>query len=139
MESELHSEILKLKNFERLNNEKITPDFLKIARSTRSDDSLDNLCNDNDQIFGNEEERSEYITEYYENIYKKPVDNIAIVDPVLRQEEIRNFLGETADHQTVTNAKLTDAEKLNLESPLTIIEFEKSISESNRAGRASPK
>ena len=60
--------------------------------------------------------------------YKKPPN-----DPVTTREDIDNFLEETVNHQTVNNAKLTDAEKLSLESPLTLLEFEKSMSESNFA------
>ena len=44
-ESELSSELCKLKNFERLNNEKITLYFLKRARSSKIDVSLDDLKN----------------------------------------------------------------------------------------------
>ena len=127
-ESELRSELLKLKNFERLNNEKITPHFLKIAKSSKPDDSLDSLCDDGGQHFTNDSDRSEHITSYYENIYKKDPNEIAATP-----EDIINFLEDTANHNTVNNAKLTEAEKITLESPLTLMELEKSMSESNIA------
>ena len=127
-ESELRNELLKIKNFERLNNEKITPYFLKTAKSSKPDASLDNLKNDLEQQFNSDEDRDEYITRYYENIYKKPLN-----DPIATPDNIDNFLGETANHPTVNNAKLTDAEKLSLEAPLNIQEFEKSMAESNLA------
>ena len=127
-ESELRSELLKLKNFERLNNEKITPHFLKIAKSSKPDDSLDSLCDDGGQHFTNDSDRSEHITSYYENIYKKDPNEIAATP-----EDIIIFLEDTANHNTVNNAKLTEAEKITLESPLTLMELEKSMSESNIA------
>ena len=92
-ESELRSELLKIKNFERLNNEKITPYFLKIAKSSKPDDSLECLKNNQSQDFLNEDERSNHITEYYEDIYKKPPN-----DPVTTREDIDNFLEETVNH-----------------------------------------
>ena len=95
-ESELRSELLKIKNFERLNNEKITPYFLKIAKSSKPDDSLECLKNNQNQDFLSEDERSNHITEYYEDIYKKPPN-----DPVTTREDIVNFLEETVNHQTV--------------------------------------
>ena len=126
IESELRYELSKIKNFERLNNEKITPYFLKIAKSSKPDDSLEGLKNNQSQEFLNDADRSEHITEYYEEIYKKPPN-----DPIILPGNINNFLEETGNHPTVTNAKLTEAEKLILEAPLTALEFEKSMSESN--------
>ena len=49
------------------------------------------------------------------------------------KSDIVNFLEETVNHHTVNNTQLTDAEKLSLESPLTLLEFEKSMSDSNFA------
>ena len=46
---------------------------------------------------------------------------------------IADFLEEITENQTVLNAKLTENEKISLESPLTLQELEKSMSESNLA------
>ena len=129
IESELRTELCKIKNFERLNNEKITLDFLKMARSSRQDECLEDLKNDAGDFFESEELTNEHIINYYESIYKKPVH-------APRNDDIggiANFLEEIAENQTVINAKLTENEKLSLESPLTLQELEKSMSESNLA------
>ena len=127
VESELRTELCKIKNFDRLNNEKITPYFLKIARSSKQDTCLEDLKNDDRAFFDSDETRSEYVTGYYENIYKKP-KTLPLPEA---NDEIAKFLGEITENQTVTNAKLTENEKMDLESPLTLQELEKSMSESN--------
>ena len=128
IEAELRTELLKIKNFERLNNEKITPVFLKIAKSSQSDDSLDSLLNEQSQPFNSKDDQNEHITGYYETIYKKPVNEQNVT-----QNDINDFLGDSVNHPTVNNSKLTEAEKLTLESQITINELEKSMSESNLA------
>ena len=132
LESELRTELCKMKNFERLNNEKITPYFLKMARSSKRDECLEDLRDDGGVPFVSEEARSEYITSYFENIYKKPVPvGGEAVNPAIINGEIQNFLGDIAENSTIQNAKLTDNEKLELEAPLTLQELEKSVSDSN--------
>ena len=126
IETELRTELNKIKNFERLNNEKITPYFLKIAKSSKQDACLSDIKDNNGQHFGSDEERSEHITSYCEEIYKKPA-----ADPISTQADIVNFLEDTATNPTVENSKLTDAEKTELESPITLLELEKSMSNSN--------
>ena len=74
-DAELRSELLKIKNFERLNNEKITPSFLKIAKSSQLEDNLDILRNEQNQTFTSKEDQNEHITGYYETIYKKPLND----------------------------------------------------------------
>ena len=65
LESELRTELCKMKNFERLNNEKITPYFLKMARSSKRDECLEDLRDDGGVPFVSEAARSEYITSYF--------------------------------------------------------------------------
>ena len=129
IESELRTELCKIKKFERLNNEKITPYFLKIARSSWQDECLEDLKNDAGEFFESDELRNEHIINYYESIYKKP-------EHAPRNNDIggiADFLEEITENQTVLNAKLTENEKISLESPLTLQELEKSMSESNLA------
>ena len=117
-ESELRSELCKLKNFERLNNEKITPYFLKMARSSKIDVSLDDLKNEQGTNFDSEENMHEHVTSYYENIYKKPnvPQHLIGGDNAPHDDQIENFLGDISEHPTVANAKLTEEEKNALES-----------------------
>ena len=128
IESELRAELVKIKNFERLNNEKITPHFLKTARSSRPDISLDDLKDDNGNFFISQETKNEHITNYYQNIYKKPLADISV-----NVGDIENFLGATSEVETVADAKLTIDEREELESPITLQELEKSLSEANMA------
>jgi hypothetical protein len=60
----------KFKIFERLNNEKITPHFLNVAKGTGSKDSdLSIVCNDTGEEFFNNLSRDEYITKTFSDLY----------------------------------------------------------------------
>ena len=107
-----------LRNFERLNNEKITPYFLKMARSSKIDVSLDDLKNEQGNNFESEDNMHEHVTSYYENIYKKPnvLQHLIEGDNAPHDDQIENFLGDISEHPTVANAKLTEEENNALES-----------------------
>ena len=126
IESELCSELIKIKNFERLNNEKITPYFLKIAKSSQPDESLDDLKDENGQDFKLSENRHDHITNYYENIYKKTPDSVDA-----NSHHIDNFLGETKEVRTVLEAKVSEVDKAELESAITLAELDKSLAQAN--------
>jgi hypothetical protein len=122
IEDELKVELAKYKNFERLNQEKITPHFLNLARLDNSQNiSLDTICDDAENDFQNSDDRYEYITNFYENLYKKP--DLPDPDP----DCVRTFLGDIADHPAVQESKLSENEKIDLDSDLTIDEFDKAV------------
>jgi hypothetical protein len=66
---ELKDELALIKKFERLNDEKITPYFLKLAKTPESGSTLSDIKNDDDQIFVNEKERHSYITGVPRRLY----------------------------------------------------------------------
>jgi hypothetical protein len=87
---ELKDELALIKKFERLNDEKITPYFLKLAKTPESGSTLSEIKNNDDQIFENQKERHSYMTGFYRDLYKKPRNeqhpNVTIED----------FLGDVA-------------------------------------------
>jgi exonuclease III len=122
IEEELKIDLSKYKNFERLNQEKITPHFLNLARLDSSQNiSLDSVCDDEEQEFQSNNERYEYVTQFYENLYKKP--NIPEPGP----DCVRAFLGDIADHPAVLESKLNENEKIDLDTDLTVEEFDKAV------------
>jgi Reverse transcriptase (RNA-dependent DNA polymerase) len=122
IEEELRVELSKYKNFERLNQEKITPHFLNMAKLDSSQNvSLEIICDDTEQEFQNSEDRHEYVTNFYQNLYKKP----DLPDP--GPECVRNFLGDVADHPAVLESKLNEREKNELDTDLTIAEFDRAV------------
>jgi hypothetical protein len=109
-----------MKHFESLNNEKITPYFLGLAKRPQNSECLSDINQDDGTPFDNRNVRSDYIKSYYENIYKRvPVD--------ITDQSINNFLGDTADHPEVLGSKLSENEREELEQDLTILEFDKAV------------
>jgi hypothetical protein len=118
------------KNFEILNNEKITPNFINLSKGSKSEASLSDLKNENGLDFGSEEDRKEYVRDFYKKLYKSPD-----CDRVFSDTCIEDFLGEE-----ILNSRLVQDSKIpvdisdNFENPLTIEELDKSAEQGNRSG-----
>jgi hypothetical protein len=118
---ELKDELSLIKNFERLNDEKITPYFLQLAKKPDSSESLNCLKDENNAIFESDELREDHLVSYYRDLYKTPVQ-LQVTNPT-----IENFLEEVAQHPEVENSKLNEEEKNFLDRPLTIGELDNSV------------
>jgi hypothetical protein len=116
-----------MKLFSSLNSEKPTPIFLSLARTSNSNASLKSISEVNGNHILHDAERTDRIVEYYENMYR----NTDLVGEDF-SNCIENFLGpEVASHPIVTNSKLTESEKLSLDSPLSIAELDDSLDKCN--------
>jgi hypothetical protein len=87
-------EVLKMQKFEHLNNEKITPNFLSLAKKPNKSDCLTDVCDDNGAPFEHRGEQDTYMRNYYASIYKRLPDTV-------NDQSINNFLGETVNHPVV--------------------------------------
>ncbi len=116
----MREEILKLRNFEHLNSEKITPYFLSLAKKNNNTDSLADICKDDGTPFDTVVERNAYIRNYYADSYKKLPDTVDA-------QSINNFLGDVAEHPSVFECKLNNEEREFLEHDLTLLEFDRAI------------
>ena len=125
-ENELKDELKLLKNFERLNNEKITPYFLNLAKKPGHTETVELINDDNGSPFLNTKDRGKYITDFYSKLYQKPdgiqEDNVSIND----------FLEDISTHPEVLSSKLSDEEKNFLDRPFTIEELDNSNSKSKK-------
>jgi hypothetical protein len=101
-EQDLRDELNNYKQFERLNNEKITPYFMKLVKQSCAADSLDGINYDTTEYNC----RDDAITGFYEKLYRKPEESRECT-----VESIEDFLGPSANTQTVTDAKLNQHEK----------------------------
>jgi hypothetical protein len=111
---------------EILNNEKITPRFLRLAKTINTD-SLGKIRDSNGRIFQSKRERGEFITDFYRQLYKVP-DSM----PADFTGCIENFLGrDICNHPTVLGSKLSDEERAVNELPLDITELDESVSNLN--------
>ncbi len=116
----MREEILKMRNFEQLNSEKITPYFLSLAKKTYNTDSLADICKDDGSPFDTVAEWNVYIRNYYADTYKKLPDTVT-------PQSISNFLGDVADHPSVIECKINNEEREHLERDLTLIEFDRAL------------
>ncbi len=119
---ELKDELSTVKNFERLNDEKITPYFLKLAKAPENNVSLESLRDDNNEHFKTDREREDSIYKFYRDLYKKtdPSPNTA------HNLTIEDFLGDVV-YEEVINSKLTMDERTILDRPLTFSELDNSM------------
>jgi hypothetical protein len=120
IELDLREEIVKMKNFERLSNEKITPYFLSLAKRPHNSECLSDLNKDDGSPFDDAKHRSDHIVSHFANAYRKQVR-------VLPENAITSFLGDTAEIPAVVNSKLSMDEREQLERVLTLAEFDKAV------------
>jgi exonuclease III len=135
LENELNSivnakvllKVKSMKLFSCLNSEKPTTIFLSLARSSNSSSKLENIHDDSGMSFTSNGSRMERIVRYYEDIYARQDSDLSNYDNC-----INDFLGdELVNHPLITNSKLSDSERANLETPLTVDELDKSINKCN--------
>ena len=121
LDDELKKELSLVKNFERLNDEKITPYFLNLAKKPGHSKTLETIKDGGGGELANKMERSTYITDFYKELYKKePVNNGAGLS-------IEEYLGDCCNHPVVINSKLTEDEKQELDRPFSIDELDNSL------------
>ncbi len=124
---ELKEELASIKNFERLNDERITPYFLKLAKNPENVESLSSLRDENNIPFPSDKDRENSIYDFYKDLYKVP-DPVQDVNNVINAGmTIEEFLGDVAFEEEVINSKISDLERNNLERPLTIEELDFSM------------
>jgi hypothetical protein len=127
IESELKSEVESMKIFDRLNNEKITPYFLGLARASQAPDDLECIKQDSGQAYPTPESREEDITKFYTRLYTNPTPGNDV-----NVHDIRDFLGDSVNCPEIQNAILNDAEKSRLERDLSVYELDKAVEQSNK-------
>jgi exonuclease III len=128
VESELKAELQNYRKFETLNAERITPHFMSLVKNSTKSDCPTKICDDNGTPFEGVENLKNYVGTYFKNIYKKRND----INDRIHHTEIEGFLSaDILDRPEIQNAKLTEQEKIELDSPLTIEELTRSINKSN--------
>ena len=109
--------------FEHINNEKMSPSFLKLAKISDSEAKLSDICHEGTE-FTCDSDRNNYIYEYYKLLYSKNTE------PLDMGGCIEEFLGpEILNSNIVKDAKVTVTERENLEGDITLLELDKSILE----------
>ena len=84
----MKEELEQMENFDRLNEEKITPHFLNMAKKSTEAENLDCIRDDNRHNFDTSAARAKYITSFFQDLYKKPAN-----DKNISEDDIASFLG----------------------------------------------
>lgn len=125
-DQEIRLELEKFPIYDHLSAEKMSPHFLKLAKATKADKRLSDICKPNGEKFDSDGERNNYIRDNYGSIYRIPENRTA-----LEPDCIESFLGpEMCNSDTVQNSKLSVEDRDRLESPLTIEELDKAVKQS---------
>jgi hypothetical protein len=121
LESELKSELHLIKGFEHMNDEKITPHFLQMAKNLQKNPYLEIIeVPVEERLTGDVGlDRTNYILKFSGDLYGVPVGSSALTD-----NSIPEFLDRAAHSPEILNAKLTPEERDNLEVPVRIEEFD---------------
>jgi hypothetical protein len=108
-----------------LNSEKMTPRFLKIAEKN-VESNLSSIRKSDGSYFQDSTERGEYITNFYEELYKNPVNVPENFDNC-----VENFLGNLVNHPAIVDSKLTEEERTRLEADFTVEELDAAMETCN--------
>jgi hypothetical protein len=99
---------------------------MKLARAQNSSPDIAKIRGDAGEILS-EEELEKHVTKFYRNLYSLPENGRNV-----SEQDINNFLGPISNLEPVQNSKLNQNEKVELDSPLTLQEFDKAIKQCNK-------
>jgi hypothetical protein len=129
IDNQLRNRLEATKNFEILQNEKITPFFLNLAKGNKAEASLMDLLDDEGNPFRTDNDLKEHVRQFYQNIYKKPA-----IDNQIQENCINNFLGEDiCNSNLVKDSIFPEQIRQEFEEMLTIQELDESASQGNRS------
>jgi hypothetical protein len=129
LDLELRAEIENLSSYEYLNDEKITPYFVSLAKNNKATASIDTICDDNGNAFINAADRNEYVRDFYAKLYRVPDGQPANVEGC-----IENFLGpEILNSRLIADSKIPANKAQELESDITIEELDVSVLQGNKS------
>jgi hypothetical protein len=113
--------------FDVLNNEKMTPSFLKLAKIQKNTGTLADVKNDNGDHFLSAELRKKFIWKNYRDTYGS-------TGPVVTVEDIENFLGPDICNNPITQSKKIPVNlSTDFDLPLSLAELDLAISNANSA------
>jgi hypothetical protein len=122
-DQKLKERAIKFKEFLDANNEKATVAFCRLSKEGGLSDDQSAIRDDRGEAFMSGHDRNEHIRSYYEQLYRKKMDQLI---------SIEDFLGgQNAEENWVQERKLTEEEKQSLEQGVDLRELTESLNESN--------
>jgi hypothetical protein len=129
VDAKMRSKLESNRNYDIFNNEKITPNFVNLAKGTKSEAALSDLRDDAGNLFENENEMKSYVPDFYKNLYKKPT-----VDENFNENCIQDFLGEEiVNSRLVQDSIIPGHLSQEFELPISLHELDISAGEGNRS------
>ena len=134
LEDELTKELEHYALFEHINMEKMTPHFLKLAKSTKPDHKISDILDCNRQPFASDTARREFVVKFYENLYKLPENQKNNITGC-----IENFLGEEIlGSSLVRDMKISPHTAMSLENDINLPELDKALGDTKTRTAAGP-
>jgi hypothetical protein len=128
VDNDLSERISQVKLYECLHAEKPSPIFLQLLKK-KGEDDLESICDDAGNRFDTKLERDNFIVNSYEKIFEIPKEEKNFDF----ENCIERFLGpEICNNPIVKNSKITPAENLMLNAPLTIEELDLAVKKANK-------
>jgi hypothetical protein len=129
IEDEARTELENNENFEYLNHEKITPYFVKLAKGSKSEAEMDDICDSDGNPFNSATDRKKFIVDFYANLYKKEPG-----EPESLAGCIEQFLGaEICNNKIVKESKIPANLARELDLPISLIELDESVKQGNKS------
>jgi hypothetical protein len=125
-ENERKVELEHYRLFSTLNAERITPYFMSLVKNTKQAQTTNDILDNEGNAFSNSEKLSDFVGKYYKEVHK--INNMRV--PCDR-ERLEEFLGDVKNNPELIGSKLTEQERVNLESPLTVDELDNAINQCN--------
>ncbi len=118
-----------MKTFEYLNDEKITPYFVSLAKWNTATATTDSICDAHGTPFQSSKLRNEYVRNFYADLYKIPDRQIPAPENFIEE-----FLGpEICYTNVVRDSKLSEQKSAELEQAITIEELNISAMQGNKS------
>ncbi len=129
LDIEMRAEIENLSSFEYLNDEKITPYFVSLAKCNTATATTDSICDAHGTPFQSSKLRNEYVRNFYADLYKIPEGQIPAPENCIEE-----FLGpEICNSNVVRDSKLSEQKSAEREQAITIEELDISAMQGNKS------
>jgi len=129
LDIEMRTEIENLSSFEYLNDEKITPYFVSLAKCNKATATTDSICDSDGSPFPSSNLRNEYVRNFYADLYKIPDGQVPAPENCIEE-----FLGpEICNSNIVRDSKLPAQKAAELEQDITIEELDISAMQGNKS------
>ncbi len=125
----MHSKLETSKNFEILNSERITPNFINLSKGAKSEACLSDLKDDANNPFETDEHMKIYVRDFYKNLYKSPP-----CDVNFNENCINEFLGEDIiQSRLVQDSVIPEQLSQEFELPISLAELDVSAEQGNKS------